>query len=202
MSLRTFDRIYFFNSIRNTMGSMTQDQVDGINTILDMMEEDNYVNDIKQFAYIWATIKHEAADTYKPVVEYRSDSSAEALYGYKTKLGKDLGNIQPGDGEAFKGVGYVQVTGRGNALKLEPVLGVNLTNPPAQFRLQMIEPIYSYEAASYGVTTGLFTGKKLNDYINDSQCDYINARRVINGTDQAQVIAEYAVHFESAIKLI
>jgi hypothetical protein len=45
-----------------------------------------------------------------------------------------------------------------------------------------------------GCTGGWFTGKKLSDYP-----DYVNMRRVVNGTDKAEQIAEYARTFERAL---
>lgn len=45
---------------------------------------------------------------------------------------------------------------------------------------------------SVGMTEGWFTGKKLGDYFNDKLTDWTNARRIINGTDQAALIASYA----------
>jgi len=48
---------------------------------------------------------------------------------------------------------------------------------------------------------GLFTGKKLNDYFNANTCDWLNARRIINGTDHAELIAGYAQKFYNALIL-
>ena len=39
---------------------------------------------------------------------------------------------------------------------------------------------------------GMFTGKKLSDYIGPGKCDYVAARRIINGTDRAKLVAHYA----------
>lgn len=47
---------------------------------------------------------------------------------------------------------------------------------------------------------GTFTGKKLDDYIDTGHADYVNARRVVNGTDHATEIAGYAEHYEAALK--
>jgi hypothetical protein len=58
----------------------------------------------------------------------------------------------------------------------------------------------AYRIASLGMRQGLFTGRKLATYINDAQCDYVNARRIINGTDRAQDIAGYAQTFETALR--
>ena len=53
---------------------------------------------------------------------------------------------------------------------------------------------------SVGMRNGLFTGKKLSDYISSPVCDYKNARRIINGVDQAARIAEYAATIEDVLK--
>lgn len=47
---------------------------------------------------------------------------------------------------------------------------------------------------------GLFTGKKLADYFTSKSSDWVNARRIINGTDRADVIAGYAKDFYNALQ--
>lgn len=44
-----------------------------------------------------------------------------------------------------------------------------------------------------------FTGKTLEDYFNETTEDWINARRIINGTDHAVMIAETAKDFYAAL---
>jgi hypothetical protein len=39
-----------------------------------------------------------------------------------------------------------------------------------------------------GMLLGEFTSKKLGTYVNGSKTDFLNARRVINGTDKAPLI--------------
>ena len=51
-----------------------------------------------------------------------------------------------------------------------------------------------------GMKDGWFTGKKLSDYINQSQKDYVGARRIINGTDKDKLISGYAETFEKALR--
>lgn len=50
-----------------------------------------------------------------------------------------------------------------------------------------------------GMTKGMFTGKKLADYFAGETEDWVNARRIINGTDRAQLIAGYGKVFYGAI---
>lgn len=51
-----------------------------------------------------------------------------------------------------------------------------------------------------GMTNGLFTGKKLNHYFNPNGVDYKSARKIINGSDKAELIASYAERFERILK--
>jgi hypothetical protein len=53
---------------------------------------------------------------------------------------------------------------------------------------------------SLGMRLGSFTGKKLADYIHGGKADYVNARRIINGLDRAQTIAQYATRFERILR--
>ncbi len=39
-----------------------------------------------------------------------------------------------------------------------------------------------------GMVKGMFTGKKLDDYFNAAKTDFFNARRIVNGLDQAHII--------------
>jgi hypothetical protein len=50
-----------------------------------------------------------------------------------------------------------------------------------------------------GMIHGSFTGKRLHDYFNDHVEDWTNARRIVNGTDRAEAIADYAQAFYAAI---
>jgi len=46
---------------------------------------------------------------------------------------------------------------------------------------------------------GLFTSKKLADYITLQSSNYRGARRIVNGTDKAGPIAEIAEEYEAAL---
>jgi hypothetical protein len=42
---------------------------------------------------------------------------------------------------------------------------------------------------------GMFTGVGLDRFFNDQREDYINARKIVNGLDRAELIAGYAQKF-------
>lgn len=172
-------------------------QFTGLDQILGFVQIDPEVNDDRWVAYMLATLKHECANTFVPITEYGAESYF-AKYEPGTPIGNRLGNTQPGDGVKYKGRGYVQITGRPNYLKLGQALGVGdlFIKQPAL----VLEPANAYRIMSYGMRNGSFTGKKLSTYINDAGCDYVGARRIINGQDKAEDIAGYATKFEAMLK--
>ncbi|MDH0427045.1 hypothetical protein VF687_08740 [Stutzerimonas sp. Brlt_13] len=62
------------------------------------------------------------------------------------------------------------------------------------------EPEHSVPIMIWGMKEGIFTGKKLSDYLSSAEADYVDARRIINGSDQQQLIAGYAIKFESILR--
>ena len=48
--------------------------------------------------------------------------------------------------------------------------------------------------------TGLFTGRAIDRYINAQACDYLNARKVVNGTFHADIIKRHADRLDPILK--
>jgi putative chitinase len=163
------------------------------------MEADPALRNLQWGAYMLATVKHECANTWQPITE-RGPRSYFEKYETGTPLGRQLGNTQPGDGWRFRGRGYVQITGRANYARMSKLLGLGPDADLEQDPDQALRPAIAYQIMSLGMRNGLFTGKKLGDYISSPICDYKNARRIINGVDQAARIAEYAVTIEAVLK--
>ena len=47
---------------------------------------------------------------------------------------------------------------------------------------------------------GWFTGKKLSDYITLKISDFKSARKIVNGLDKAELIADYAKQYDKMLK--
>jgi len=193
------DHTAFFNGYRDAYGRLTQSVVSGIELLGRNMEADPNLKNIQWAAYMLATVKHECADTWQPIVE-RGPRSYFEKYETGTPLGKRLGNTEPGDGYRFRGRGYVQITGRANYARLTKELGLGPEADLVADPEQTLRPQIAYQIMSLGMRKGLFTGKKLSDYISSGTADYKNARRIINGLDQAARIAQYATTLEGIIR--
>jgi len=185
-----FNRKTFWENYRAEFGRVTQKQVKAVEFLLDRFESDGW-KDIRLIAYCFSTIKHETANTFEPIYERGAKSYFDKYEGRKS-----LGNTQKGDGYKFRGRGFVQITGRANHIKLGKIIGADLVSNPNL----ALKPEIAFEILVVGMLRGLFTGKKLSDYINSEKTDYKSARRIVNGTDKDILIASIAVKFESILK--
>ncbi len=95
----------------------------------------------------------------------------------------------------YYGRGFVQLTWKGNYDKAGKRLGIDLLNHPDL----ALDPAFAANIMVYGMKYGTFTGKKLDDYINTQKVDFLQARRIINGTDKNNLIAGYAMLFQRCL---
>ncbi len=181
------NRKQFFDYYRKTFGRLSQDQVEGLEAIISFMEADTEMEDIRQAAYMLATIKHECADTWEPIEEYGKGRGR--AYG-------SVVSVKGDDGETHKciyyGRGYVQLTWAENYFKMGRALGIPLHVYPEL----ALKPEIAYRIMSYGMRHGMFTGRKITDFIHGNFCSFYMARKVINGLDCAEKIAGYARAFD------
>ncbi len=177
------NRAVFFKSIRGSLfnGKLSQDQVEGTEAILDAYENAGLLSR-QWLAYMLATTFHETAKTMRPIDEYGK--------GKGRVYGKPAGP----HGKVYYGRGYVQLTWEANYAKAEKELGAPFVAQPEL----ALDLRHAADIMIRGMVEGWFTGKKLSDYLGNKK-DYKGARRIINGTDKADLIAGYAVKFEKAL---
>lgn len=143
-------------------------------------------NDNRKLAYILATAYHESS--FEAKKEYRANPLSQPAL-YNTQNAYWYTN--------YYGRGYIQLTHKSNYQKMTDFLGVDLVNNPDL----ALHPKYAAQILVYGMMTGQFGNKKqLSYYINDNNKDYYNARRLVNGTDKAQTIANYSETIEKGLK--
>jgi hypothetical protein len=200
------DSSKFFDTIRPLFGSLDQSQVEGCEALLQAFGVARWP--VAWAAYGMATAFHETNKTMQPVQEafWLTDTAANAYFfkmydpqGQRPDVAKRLGNTQPGDGAKYCGRGYVQLTGRRNYSEAGEHTGADLVEHPEL----ALKPEIAAKIMLWGMEGGIFTGKKLADYLPLSGRAgfdaYTAARRIINGQDRAAEIAKEAQQFEAAL---
>jgi putative chitinase len=193
-----------FDILRKSFGSLTQSQVDEINFIVDSMDKDKSLS-YAQGAYILATTWHETDRKMLPISEYGKGKGRPYGTWYKNSKG-DLYSFKDGSKTSaylfndfpylYYGRGYVQLTWFSNFKKASGKLVHNFLDNPDD----VMQKPFAIQIMIEGMKNGWFTGKRLDDYIYQSKKDYEGARRIINGTDKAKLIAGYADTFEKALR--
>lgn len=173
------NRKSFFIQVRINLfdGNLSQLQVDGLTALLDEWEKRGFT-DQRWLAYILATVYHETARQIQPIKEKGGQAylMKKAYYPY---YGRDL----------------VQTTWKANYEKVKKFTGIDVVTNP-----ELIADLKTAAAVAIEfMNKGWYTGKKLANYFNDSVNDPVNARRIINGTDKAELIAGYYREFFKAI---
>jgi putative chitinase len=150
--------------------------------------------------------------TMMPIHEYGNTAYFKRMYdinGARPAKARELGNVHPGDGAKFPGMGLVQSTGRANALRAtKRMRELGLIDHTVDFEQTpelLMMPKYAVPILFIGMEEGWFTGVTLDKTIDtvvdgDEFADFVQARRIINGQDRADKIAVAAVHFLQALQ--
>jgi putative chitinase len=166
---------YFYDRIRRAVfgGRLTAGQVEGVSKILAFRDQMWPGMSDDELAYVLATTVHETAHTMQPITERGSQKYLRSK-PYWPWIGR----------------GLVQITWERN-YKL-----FRIDNPDDALKWPV-----ALDVMFRGMVKGMFTGKKLADYIVPGRKpNYIGARRIINGTDRAKLVAGYAFSFQDAFK--
>jgi len=182
-----FDRDIYFDAVRKPLfgGALEQIQVDGQNVILAVWEYEGGgtpMEDVRWLAYMLATTYHECATRMWPVTEYGSPEYLESK-PYWPYIAR----------------GYVGLTWDYNYDKASKALSLIDERDLVAHPDVALDSLISARVMFRGMAEGWFTGVALGDYFNEDKDDPVNARRIINGTDQADLIAGYHKTFLSAL---
>ena len=187
------DHQMFISLYEGQVGALDDSQSSGIDALLGFLEQDTDVSDVRWAAYMLATVKEECAGTWQPIEEYGMGQGQS--YGNPVTVTDPNGNTYT---NIYYGRGYVQLTWEANYEKMSQNL--NLGDQLLYHPEQALDPPTAYDIMSFGMRNGSFTGVGLGDFINDSGCDYVDARMIVNGLDNAGTIAGYAMTLESLLK--
>lgn len=195
------DKRAFFDLCRSGVMGPTLDsgEVSGAEIILDAMAG----APISHCAYALSTAWHETAHTMQPIREMGGNRYLTRMYdinGDRPAKARELGNTYPGDGVLFAGRGFVQLTGRSNYKKAAIKTGYPLEGNPDLAMRPDIAALIMRKGMEQGWFTGLTFDHFLPQHGNATAKQFFYARRIINGTDKAQMIADYAIAFQNALR--
>jgi predicted chitinase len=108
---------------------------------------------------------------------------------------RPYGVPDPQTGRIYYGRGLVQLTWKLNYEKFAKITGLDLAGDPDL----ALQPVAAVQILFDGMVQGLFTGKKLDDFLASPEPDFLHARRIVNGMDKAAEIAGFARLFEAAL---
>ena len=199
------DRPFFFDTVRDALfkGVLNQPQVEGMTAILDFWEARMAEADPRWLAYIMATAYHETAYTMQPVRETLATTDARAIEILENAYasGKLSWVKTPywrpdEDGKCWLGRGLVQLTHKRNYEAMSKLIGIDLVAEPDR----AMEMDAAVSILIEGMVQGSFANHKLADHLNETTDDWVNARRIVNGTDRAEKLAGYGKTFLAAIR--
>ena len=179
-----YNRKTLFAELRKKLfHSLSSKQVDGIEILI--TEGEKREVELDTLAYILATVYHETAYTMQPIKEIGSDKYLKSKKYWP-----------------YVGRGYVQLTWKKNYQKVSSKYNIDAVTDPD---LVMEQP-YATEILFDGMNEGWFSGKSVGDYIDnvdesdtEDTREYVNARKIINGSDKAKEIAVLAMEWRRAL---
>ncbi len=172
----------FYTAVRAVTGPLNQTQVDTIERMLAGAAHWR----TSWLAYGLATAWHEAR--FQPIAEWGKGRGRPYA-----KAGKY--------GQSQYGRGLVQLTWDRNYEWADKALGLGgslLRNFD-----RALEPDIAARILVLGMETGAFTGRALQHYLTGEvgmPSQFREARRIINGTDKAALIADHATKFQTALQ--
>lgn len=167
---------------RSLKRKLTEEQAQTIRLLIQEAEIEG-IKDRNKIAYILGTCWRECL--FKPIEEIRAKPG--------TQVWRWQNRYWP---SGYYGRGYIQLTLYSNYKKFGKLLGIDLVGKP---ELALV-PEIGAKILILGMNRGLFTGVGLSKYFVPCQPpDWINARKIVNGTYHADKVAAASIKFLSVI---
>ena len=204
--MATIDRTTFFDAVRAKPfgGTLTQQQVDGMEYKLGVFEEQYATWDLRWVAYAFATSFHETGAKMWPVSEIGKGE------------GHDYGKPDPKTGQTYYGRGDVQLTWSTNYQRADAELHLSGAKSCYLHADNALEPATSAQVLYQGMSAGWFRRNSggqpytLGMFFNDVSDNPVGAREIINGDKNVkpswgggktigQLVAGYHASFLAAL---
>lgn len=200
----------FFDHLRttNVLGpKISADEFSGCTAIILACQNAGW--GVSWTSYALGTSYLETAMTMQPVKERGGTAYYMRMYditGNRPAKARELGNLTPGDGAKYPGMGYVQMTGLANYKKATAKLramGIDVDlvrNPELAMR-----PDVAAAIMVAGMEEGWFTTRDMDDDLPRrgpaTLRQFVMSRDIINGTDKDDEIASFAMVFQTGLLL-
>jgi hypothetical protein len=100
----------------------------------------------------------------------------------------------------YIGRGFVQLTWEDNYRRATEKLGLSGTDDLVKYPDRALDLVIATNVMFRGMVEGWFTNKKLSSYFSSTKDDPLNARQIINGNDDDDLIKGYHYDFLDALK--
>lgn len=203
-----FDESIFFLQVRPHLGGrLTQEHVDGMGALLDIGAQEKL--SLHEMAEVLAQVRIETGGMMYPIKEtvlstHKDKNPSDKEVQDRLERAWNKGQLTwvktPYWRSGAFGRGYIQLTHWDNYSKFSKVVGVDLLKFPEK----ALELPIAAQIAVIGMKKGMFTGRKLSDYVFPEALDYEpqkHPRRMVNGVDGTDKLsAAHHRQFASALQ--
>lgn len=192
------NRNAFFSAIRPAFGPLDEKQVKGMDHLLDAGKD----LPLHHMANVLAQVRRETGGYMFPIKEtvmpsHKNKNPTDAEVIRRLDRAFSAGKLPwvktPYWRDGYFGRGHIQLTHKANYDRF------GLTDPA-----QAMDPKTSAHIAVQGMSRGMFTGRKLSDYVFPDALDASpskNPRRIVNGTDGSdKEVARFHREFAGALE--